>query len=148
MTRALFCTEEEPSPLPGKRHAEGPAQVLGSPCAQTRGFRTGFCYPPSGCLLTDALVKPGFNQRMAVSQTLLPSSLPGVSALCSWVALSWTLVCYARSMGSMKPGHLATPWAALFCQLLWRMGMVGARVLSLTLFFRVHHAWGLVVAGK
>ncbi|XP_019508238.1 PREDICTED: XK-related protein 5 isoform X1 [Hipposideros armiger] len=73
--------------------------------------------------------------------------VPGVSALCSWVALSWALVCYTRFMGSIKPGHLATPWAALFCQQLWRMGMVGARVLSLALFFRAHHAWGLVVGG-
>nr|XP_019573317.1 PREDICTED: XK-related protein 5 [Rhinolophus sinicus] len=73
--------------------------------------------------------------------------VPGMSALCSWAALSWALVCYARFMGSMKPGHLATPWAALFCQQLWRMGMVGARVLSLALFFRAHHAWGLVAGG-
>lgn len=113
-----------------------------------RVFYTGVCYLLSGCLFTDALMKPGFNQRMDISQTLLPTSLPGMSALCSWAALSWALVCYARFMGSMKPGHLAMPWAALFCQQLWRMGMVGARVLSLALFFRAHHAWGLVAGGK
>ncbi|KAM7110608.1 LOW QUALITY PROTEIN: XK-related protein 5 [Molossus nigricans] len=66
-----------------------------------------------------------------------------VSALCSWCVLSWALVCYACAVGSVKPGHLSVPWAALFCQQLWRMGMVGARVLSLALFFRAHHAWGL-----
>lgn len=82
-----------------------------------------------------------------VPQTL-PSLPAGVSALCSWSVLSWALVCYAYFMGSVKPGHLSMPWAALFCQQLWRMGMVGARVLSLALFFRAHHAWGLVVAGK
>ncbi|KAJ8775740.1 hypothetical protein J1605_016138 [Eschrichtius robustus] len=73
--------------------------------------------------------------------------VPGMSALCSWSMLSWALVCYARVMGSMKPGHLSMPWTALGCQLLWRMGMVGARVLSLVLFFQVYRVWVLVVAG-
>ena len=62
--------------------------------------------------------------------------------------LSWALVCYARAMGSMKPGQLPMPWTALGCQLLWRMGMVGARVLSLVLFFQVYRGWVLVVAGE
>ncbi|OWK00215.1 hypothetical protein Celaphus_00019218, partial [Cervus elaphus hippelaphus] len=58
--------------------------------------------------------------------------LPGVSALCSWTTLSWALVCYARSLRSVKPDHTSTPWMALGCQQLWRMGMFGARVLSLS----------------
>ncbi|XP_014712925.3 XK-related protein 5 [Equus asinus] len=73
--------------------------------------------------------------------------VPGVSALCSWSALSWALVCYARSMDSMKPGRLSMPWAALLCQQLWRMGMLAARVLSLVLFFKTYHIWVLVVGG-
>uniref|UniRef100_A0A8C0S0I9 XK-related protein n=1 Tax=Canis lupus familiaris TaxID=9615 RepID=A0A8C0S0I9_CANLF len=73
--------------------------------------------------------------------------VPGVSALCSWAALSWALVCYARLAGLLKPGRLPAPWAALFCQQLWRMGMLGARVLSLALFSRAYHAWVLVVGG-
>ncbi|XP_039733192.1 XK-related protein 5 isoform X1 [Pteropus medius] len=75
--------------------------------------------------------------------------VPALSALCSWSALAWALVCYARFAGSVRPGHLSPPWtwAALLCQQLWRMGMVGARVLSLALFFRSHGAWGLAVAG-
>lgn len=78
----------------------------------------------------------------------MPPPPAGVSALCSWAALSWALVCYARFTGFVKPGHLSAPWAALACQQLWRMGMVGARVLSLALFFTAHHAWGLAVVGK
>ncbi|KAL2761573.1 XK-related protein 5 isoform b [Daubentonia madagascariensis] len=50
-------------------------------------------------------------------------------------------------MGFMKPGPLATPWAALFCQQLWRMGMLGTRVLSLALFYKAYHVWVLVVGG-
>uniref|UniRef100_A0A8C8XBU6 XK-related protein n=1 Tax=Panthera leo TaxID=9689 RepID=A0A8C8XBU6_PANLE len=73
--------------------------------------------------------------------------VPGVSALCSWSALSWALVCYACFMGFVKPGHVFTPWAALLCQQLWRMGMVGARVLSLVLFFGAHRVWVLVFGG-
>ncbi|KAM9670757.1 XK-related protein 5 [Dama dama] len=73
--------------------------------------------------------------------------LPGVSALCSWTTLSWALVCYARSLRSVKPDHTSTPWTALGCQQLWRMGMVGARVLSLVLFFRAYRVWVLVVTG-
>ena len=71
-----------------------------------------------------------------------------MSALCSWTTLSWALVCYARSLGSMKPDHPSAPWMALGCQQLWRMGMVGARVLSLVLFFQAYGVWVLVVTGK
>ncbi|MXQ94535.1 hypothetical protein E5288_WYG021601 [Bos mutus] len=73
--------------------------------------------------------------------------VPGVSALCSWTTLSWALVCYARSLRSVKPDHSSAPWTALGCQQLWRMGMVGARVLSLVLFFWAYRVWVLVVAG-
>ncbi|XP_037668910.1 XK-related protein 5 [Choloepus didactylus] len=73
--------------------------------------------------------------------------VPGVSGLFSWSSLSWALVSYARFMGFMKPGHLSMPWAALFCQQLWRMGMLGTRVLSLLLFFKAYHVWVLVVGG-
>uniref|UniRef100_H0WZL2 XK-related protein n=2 Tax=Otolemur garnettii TaxID=30611 RepID=H0WZL2_OTOGA len=47
----------------------------------------------------------------------------------------------------VKPSPLATPCAALFCQQLWRMGMLGTRVLSLALFCRAYHIWVLVVGG-
>uniref|UniRef100_A0A8C6EBV4 XK-related protein n=1 Tax=Moschus moschiferus TaxID=68415 RepID=A0A8C6EBV4_MOSMO len=73
--------------------------------------------------------------------------VPGVSALCSWTTLSWALVCYTRSLRSVKLDHPSAPWTALGCQQLWRMGMVGARVLSLVLFFWAFRAWVLVVAG-
>ncbi|XP_055426027.1 XK-related protein 5 [Bubalus kerabau] len=73
--------------------------------------------------------------------------VPGVSALCSLTTLSWALVCYARSLRSVKPDHPSAPWMALGCQQLWRMGMVGARVLSLVLFFWAYRVWVLVVAG-
>ncbi|KAM6221080.1 XK-related protein 5 [Rhynchocyon petersi] len=73
--------------------------------------------------------------------------VPGVSALFSWSSLSWALVSYARFMGFMKPGHLTMPWAALFCQQLWRMGMLGTRVLSLVLFYKAYRVWVLVVGG-
>ncbi|XP_004390879.1 XK-related protein 5 [Trichechus manatus latirostris] len=73
--------------------------------------------------------------------------VPGVSALLSWSSLSWALVSYARFMGFLKPGHLSMPWAALFCQQLWRMGMLGTRVLSLVLFYKAYNVWVLVVGG-
>lgn len=76
--------------------------------------------------------------------------LPALSALCSWSALAWALASYARCAGSVRPGRVSPPraWAALLCLQLWRMGMVGARVLSLALFFASHGAWELAVAGK
>ncbi|XP_002756800.3 XK-related protein 5 isoform X1 [Callithrix jacchus] len=73
--------------------------------------------------------------------------VPGVSALFSWSSLSWALVSYTHFMGFMKPGHPAMPWAALFCQQLWRMGMLGTRVLSLVLFYKAYHVWVFAVAG-
>ncbi|XP_021090084.2 XK-related protein 5 [Mesocricetus auratus] len=74
-------------------------------------------------------------------------TVPGISALLSWSSLSWALVSYNHFLGVMKPGHRATQWAALLCQQLWRMGMLGARVLSLVLFCRVYRVWVLVVGG-
>jgi hypothetical protein len=75
-------------------------------------------------------------------------NLLGISALLSWSSLSWALVSYNRFLGIMKPGHHTMLWAALLCQQLWRMGMLGARVLSLVLFCRVYRVWVLVVGGK
>lgn len=78
----------------------------------------------------------------------LSACLSGVSALLSWSSLSWALVSYTRFLGVMKPGRRVVPGAALFCQQLWRMGMLGARVLSLALFCRAYRVWVLVVGGK
>uniref|UniRef100_A0A452HDP6 XK-related protein n=1 Tax=Gopherus agassizii TaxID=38772 RepID=A0A452HDP6_9SAUR len=47
----------------------------------------------------------------------------------------------------MKPGHLYMPAAALLCQLLWRTGMLGTRVVALVLFARVYPVWVFVAAG-
>ncbi|XP_069341203.1 XK-related protein 5 [Eulemur rufifrons] len=77
----------------------------------------------------------------------LTDIVPGLSALFSWSSLSWALVSYGRFMDFVKPGPLATPWAALLCQQLWRMGMLGTRVLSLVLFYKAYHVWVLVVGG-
>ncbi|XP_053452636.1 XK-related protein 5 [Nycticebus coucang] len=77
----------------------------------------------------------------------LKAIVPGVSALLSWSSLSWALVSYTHFLGFMKPGPLATRCTALFCQQLWRMGMLGTRVLSLALFCRAYHIWVLVVGG-
>ncbi|KAJ1148933.1 hypothetical protein NDU88_001757 [Pleurodeles waltl] len=72
---------------------------------------------------------------------------PGVSAGLSLLSLSWALVSYSRFMCLLKPGHLYMPWAALLCQMLWRMGMLGTRVMALTVFARVYHFWTFAVAG-
>ncbi|XP_078503710.1 XK-related protein 5 isoform X2 [Lissotriton helveticus] len=72
---------------------------------------------------------------------------PGVSAGLSLLSLSWALVSYSRFMCLLKPGHLYMPWAALLCQMLWRMGMLGTRVMALAVFARVHHFWTFAVAG-
>lgn len=73
---------------------------------------------------------------------------PGISAFLSWLSLSWALVSYSHFLGIMKPGHRTMLWAALLCQHFWRMGMLGARVLSLALFCKVYRVWVLVVGGR
>ncbi|KAF6085224.1 XK related 5 [Phyllostomus discolor] len=135
-----------------KRHWDVTSAVLGKHAAAPRPG------PPlllleadlSALRLLEALLQAGPHlllQTCALLASDFTDVVPGVSALCSWAALSWALVCYARFAGSVKPGPLSAPGAALACQQLWRMGMVGARVLSLALFFRAHHAWGLAVVG-
>ncbi|KAM8953279.1 XK-related protein 5 [Pelodytes ibericus] len=69
------------------------------------------------------------------------------SALVSLLSLSWALVSYSRFLCLLKPGHLSMPWASLLCQLLWRMGMIGTRAMSLVVFARVYHFWVFAVAG-
>ncbi|XP_002720941.3 XK-related protein 5 [Oryctolagus cuniculus] len=73
--------------------------------------------------------------------------VPGVSALLAWSSLSWALVSYTHLLGAVKLHHWAMPWTALFCQQLWRMGMLGARILTLVLFCKAYGAWVLVVGG-
>ncbi|XP_027696190.1 XK-related protein 5 [Vombatus ursinus] len=77
----------------------------------------------------------------------LKDPVPGVSAVLSWSSLSLSLVSYARVMCLMKPGHLSMPWAALLCQLLWRLAMLGTRIITLVLFSQTYHCWVLVVGG-
>uniref|UniRef100_A0A8C0FYW6 XK-related protein n=1 Tax=Chelonoidis abingdonii TaxID=106734 RepID=A0A8C0FYW6_CHEAB len=73
--------------------------------------------------------------------------VPGVSAGLSLLSISWSLVSYSRFTCLMKPGHLYMPAAALLCQLLWRTGMLGTRVVALVLFARVYSVWVFVAAG-
>lgn len=64
------------------------------------------------------------------------------------LSLSWALVLFSRACCLIRPGHLAMPPAALLCQLLWRAGMLGARVASLMSFARYFHWWTCGVAGE
>ncbi|KAJ7345659.1 hypothetical protein JRQ81_001609 [Phrynocephalus forsythii] len=71
----------------------------------------------------------------------------GLSAGVGLLSFSWALVSYSRSMCLIKPCHLSLPGTALLCQLLWRTGMIGTRVMTLVLFARIYHLWVFVVAG-
>ncbi|XP_026196580.1 XK-related protein 5a [Anabas testudineus] len=63
------------------------------------------------------------------------------------LSVSWALVLYSRACCLIRPGHLAMPPAALLCQLVWRAGMLGARVTCLMFFARVFNWWVCGVAG-
>ncbi|XP_061098422.1 XK-related protein 5a [Conger conger] len=63
------------------------------------------------------------------------------------LSLSWALVLYSRACCLIRPGHLAMPPAALLCQLLWRVGMLGARICSLMFFARIFRWWVYGVIG-
>ncbi|KAI3364247.1 hypothetical protein L3Q82_011050, partial [Scortum barcoo] len=83
----------------------------------------------------------------------LPQSLPAgicrVAYCCGLcvLSISWALVLYSRACCLIRPGHLAMPPAALLCQLVWRAGMLGARVTCLMFFARVFNWWVCGVAG-
>ena len=83
---------------------------------------------------------------------LLPHSLfsSSVSLCCGMClfSLSWALVLFSRACCLIRPGHLAMPPAALLCQLLWRAGMLGARVASLMFFTSVFGWWVCGVIGE
>ncbi|XP_055028169.2 XK-related protein 5b [Misgurnus anguillicaudatus] len=71
-------------------------------------------------------------------------------ALCVGLSLlnvSWFLVLYSRSCLLLRPGHLHMTPAAMLCQLIWRGGMLGARVASLMFFCSVFHWWTCGVMG-
>ncbi|XP_051025707.1 XK-related protein 5 [Acomys russatus] len=104
----------------------------------------------SALRLLEALLQTGPHLLLQVYVFLasdFTDIVPGISALLSWSSMSWALVSYNCFLGIMKPGHGTVLWAALLCQQLWRMGMLGARVLSLVLFCRVYRVWVLVVGG-
>ncbi|NWR56239.1 XKR5 protein, partial [Bucorvus abyssinicus] len=73
--------------------------------------------------------------------------VPGVSAGLCLLSLSWALVSYSLFSCLLKPGHLCPPAAAILCLLLWRMGMLGTRVLALALFARLYSFRVFAVAG-
>ncbi|KAG9336292.1 hypothetical protein JZ751_002639 [Albula glossodonta] len=63
------------------------------------------------------------------------------------LSLSWALVLYSRACCLIRPGHLAMPPAALFCLLLWRASMLGARIASLMFFTRLFTWWTSGIVG-
>ncbi|XP_035616541.1 XK-related protein 5a isoform X2 [Oncorhynchus keta] len=83
---------------------------------------------------------------LAVTDVELDSPVAACAGLCL-LSLSWALVLFSRACCLIRPGHLAMPPAALLCQLLWRAGMLGARVASLMSFARYFHWWTCGVAG-
>ncbi|XP_028858845.1 XK-related protein 5a [Denticeps clupeoides] len=74
---------------------------------------------------------------------------PPVALCCGLclLSLSWALVLFSRACCLIRPGHLAMPPAVLLCQLLWRVGMLGARVASLMFFARAFGWWVCGVVG-
>ncbi|XP_052001563.1 XK-related protein 5-like [Xyrauchen texanus] len=71
-------------------------------------------------------------------------------ALCVGLSLlnvSWFLALYSRSCLLLRPGHLYMTPAAMLCQLIWRGGMLSARVASLMYFCSVFHWWTYGVVG-
>lgn len=80
---------------------------------------------------------------------LVPIS-PAVAYCCGLclLSVSWALVLYSRACCLIRPGHLAMPPAAMLCQLVWRVGMLGARVTCLMVFARVFNWWVCGVAGE
>ncbi|XP_059377053.1 XK-related protein 5b [Carassius carassius] len=81
--------------------------------------------------------------------TLHPGFLSPV-VLCvglSMLNVSWFLVLYSRSCFLLRPGHLHMTPAAMLCQLIWRGGMLGARVASLMFFCSMFHWWSCGVVG-
>ncbi|XP_063771179.1 XK-related protein 5 [Pseudophryne corroboree] len=69
------------------------------------------------------------------------------SALLCLLSVSWALVSFSHFLCLLRPGHLCLPWASVLCQLLWRMGMIGTRVMALVVFTRVYHVWVFAVGG-
>ncbi|XP_063080260.1 XK-related protein 5b [Engraulis encrasicolus] len=63
------------------------------------------------------------------------------------LSLSWALVLYSRALALLRPGHVPMPPAAVLCQLIWRMSMLGARIVSLVFFARVFTWWLCGVIG-
>ncbi|XP_010122736.1 PREDICTED: XK-related protein 5, partial [Chlamydotis macqueenii] len=70
-----------------------------------------------------------------------------VSAGLSLLSLAWALVSYNRFACLLRPGHLCPPATAVLCLLLWRMGMLGTRVVALVFFARLYSFWVFAVAG-
>ncbi|XP_073530006.1 XK-related protein 5 isoform X1 [Phyllobates terribilis] len=83
-----------------------------------------------------------------IYMTLQHTDVYAVScALLCLLSLSWALVSFSHFLCLLRPGHLCLPWASVLCQLLWRMGMIGTRVMALVVFARVYHFWVFAVGG-
>ncbi|XP_077345154.1 XK-related protein 5 [Lithobates pipiens] len=80
--------------------------------------------------------------------TLKPADIYAAScSLACLLSVSWALVSFSHFLCLLRPGNLCLPWASVLCQLLWRMGMVGTRVMALVVFATVFHFWVFAVGG-
>uniref|UniRef100_A0A8C1CD53 XK-related protein n=1 Tax=Cyprinus carpio carpio TaxID=630221 RepID=A0A8C1CD53_CYPCA len=103
----------------------------------------------SALLLIEALTLslPQSLLQAYISMDLLKSFTVVLCVGLSLLNVSWCLVLYNRSCFLLRPGHLHMTPAAMLCQLIWRGGMLGARVASLMFFCSMFHWWSCGVVG-
>lgn len=73
--------------------------------------------------------------------------LTAFSACISLISLSTSIVSYSKALreASDTKGHMS--WWAFACQIVWRLSMVGSRIVTLVLFASVYKSWILLFIG-
>ncbi|KAM9316369.1 XK-related protein 5 [Gastrophryne carolinensis] len=100
--------------------------------------------------LSEALLQalPQLFLQTYIYMTLEQADIYAAScALVCLLSVSWALVYFSHFLCLLRPGHLCLPWASVLCQLIWRMGMIGSRAMTLVVFARVYHSWVFAVGG-
>ncbi|XP_030638778.1 XK-related protein 5b [Chanos chanos] len=120
-------------------------------CGEKRGVVVMQQADASALCLLDALLH-SLPQSLLQSWVLLTTDVGLLSpvGLCSGLcvlALAWALVLFGRACSLIRPGHVPMPPVAVVCLLLWRVGMLGARITSLVFFFRAFTWWTCGIVG-
>jgi hypothetical protein len=79
--------------------------------------------------------------------TFLPLQVAwtGISALVSMISLGWGIAAYISALRITRDDRNKLSWTGIILQIFWRVGMLSARLMALTVLALALHQWTFIV---